>query len=87
MPPVMLDALQDALAASIRNVFWVGTVLAGLALLVTFSLPRDGEGVVAGDARPSEDSCSVEAGERLLIAELAPLDPEHEPEPAAARGD
>jgi EmrB/QacA subfamily drug resistance transporter len=86
MRPDTLDALQDALAASIRNVFWVGTVLAGLALLVTFRLPRDG-GVGVGDARPSEESCSVEAGERLLVAELAPLDPEHEPEPAAARGD
>ncbi len=86
MPPATLDALQDALAASIRNVFWVGTVLAALALLVTFSLPRDGEGGV-GETRPSKDSCSVEAGERLLIAELAPLDPEHEPEPVTARGD
>lgn len=87
MPPVMLDALQDALAASIRNVFWVGTVLAALALLVTFGLPRDGKGDAGEAPQPDEDSCSVEAGERLLIAELAPLDPEHEPEPVTARGD
>ena len=85
MPPATLDALQDALAASIRNVFWVGTVLAGLALLVTFWLPRDGEG--AAEARPAEEACGVEECERLLVAELAPLDPEHEPEPVSTRGD
>ncbi|MCA1632178.1 MAG: MFS transporter [Acidobacteria bacterium] len=87
MPPDTLDALQDALAASIQNVFWVGTVLAALALLVTFRLPRD-EGDGAGDDKHlTEDSCSVEACERLMIAELAPLDSEHEPEPVTARGD
>lgn len=86
MPPDTLDALQDALAASIRNVFWVGTVLAGLALLVTFRLPRD-EGGGGDEVRPADDSYSMEACERLMIAELAPLDSEHEPEPATARGD
>jgi EmrB/QacA subfamily drug resistance transporter len=85
MQPDTLDALQDALAASIRNVFWMGTALAAMAMLVTFRLPSRGGG--EDDESLTEESCSVEACERNMITELAALDPEHEPEPVAARGD
>jgi hypothetical protein len=40
LPPGILDALQEAMATSIHKVFWVGTVLSAMALLVCFFLPR-----------------------------------------------
>jgi len=45
LPPNVLDALQEAMAVSIHKVFWVGTVLSAMALLVCFFLPprRDEE--------------------------------------------
>jgi predicted MFS family arabinose efflux permease len=39
LPPNVLDALQEAMAVSIHKVFWVGTVLSAMALLVCFFLP------------------------------------------------
>ena len=72
-----LEALRDALAASVGRVFWTGAVVSALALLVTFALPRRGERGATPD--PTAEECSAEAGERLLVAELAALDPDHEP--------
>ena len=77
LPPNVLTALQDSLASAIHNVFWVGTALAALALLVSFALPRGRQNGAPG--QPTEESCSPEACERLVISELAALDPEHEP--------
>ena len=77
----MLGVLQGSLTEAIHNVFWVGTVLSGLALLSAFWLPRTGE--ESYDA-PTEDACCAETGERMVMAELATLDPENEP--VAARG-
>ncbi|HEX8354786.1 MAG TPA: MDR family MFS transporter [Pyrinomonadaceae bacterium] len=76
LPPVVLDQLQEAMAASIHKVFWTGTALAGLALVVAFWLPRDGD---AGVAPPDEETCAAETGERMVIAEFATLEPEEEP--------
>ncbi|HWS53344.1 MAG TPA: MDR family MFS transporter [Pyrinomonadaceae bacterium] len=81
LPPATLDALRDALASSVHRVFWAGTVVSGLALLITFALPRRGR----GGATPPEEACGVEACERMVMAELAALDPAHEP--VAAEGD
>lgn len=77
LPPNVLAALQDSLASAIHNVFWVGTALAALALMVSFALPRGKHDGAPG--QPTEESCSPEACERLVISELAALDPEHEP--------
>ena len=82
LPPGALDALQGAMAGAIHNVFWVGTVLAALALVVAFFLPRKGDSSVEP---PTEDACRAETGERMMMAELTTIDPEHEP--AAVRGD
>ena len=82
LPPEVLDELQNAMAASIHNVFWTGTALAGLALLVALLLPRQGEEGAA--APPDEETCRAETGERMVIAELATLEPEDEP--AASKG-
>jgi EmrB/QacA subfamily drug resistance transporter len=76
LPADVLVALQSALARSIHRVFWVGTVLAGLALLVSFRLPRRGD---AAYHPPTEETCPAEACERLVVAEVAALDPAHEP--------
>jgi EmrB/QacA subfamily drug resistance transporter len=76
LPPEVLDELQEALAASIHNVFWTGTALAGLAFLVAFWLPRSGD---AGVAPPDEEACCAETGERMVIAEFTTLEPEEEP--------
>ena len=82
LTPAAFDALQGALAASMHGVFRVGTVVAALALLAVFFLPRAGHG---GLEHPTEDTCDAETGERMMMAELTTLDPEHEP--VAARGD
>jgi EmrB/QacA subfamily drug resistance transporter len=81
LPPVVLEELQESLASAIHRVFWVGTALAFLALLVAFFLPRKGEGLGA----PTEDECCAETGERLVMAEFTTLDAEDEP--VAAQGD
>ncbi|HYG10568.1 MAG TPA: MFS transporter, partial [Pyrinomonadaceae bacterium] len=82
LPPAALDALRRAMAGAIHNVFWVGTVLAALALLVSLYLPRAGDETTAP---PTEAECSPETGERMVMAELTTIDPEHEP--VASRGD
>lgn len=41
--PAALDVLQSAMASAIQRVFWVGTVLSALALLVSLFLPRAGK--------------------------------------------
>ena len=76
LPPRVLDELQGAMAAAIHKVFWVGTALAALALLVGFRLPRGGDGLAAP---PTEETCRAETGERMVIAEFATLEPEDEP--------
>lgn len=81
LPANVLDALQGAMAAATHNVFWVGTVLAGLALLVSFYMPRSGHGTTAP---LTEDECSAETGERMVMAELTTIDPEHEPSASGA---
>jgi hypothetical protein len=76
LPPAVLEELQGAMAAAIHNVFWTGTALSGLALLVALRLPRRGDRTVAP---PDEESCCAETGERMVIAEFATLEPEEEP--------
>jgi EmrB/QacA subfamily drug resistance transporter len=77
LSPTALNALQSALASAIHNVFWVGAVVSALALLAVFALPGAGHG--AASQPPSEETCSAEQCERLVAAELATFDPEHEP--------
>jgi hypothetical protein len=81
LPPAVLDELQEAMATAIHKVFWTGTALAGLALLVAFWLPRSGD---SGVAAPDEETCCAETGERMVMAEFATLEPEDEP--VASRG-
>jgi EmrB/QacA subfamily drug resistance transporter len=82
LPPGALDALRGAMAGAIHNVFWVGTVLAALALLVSFYLPRAGDDT---SVPPTEAECSAGTGERLVMAEFTTIDADNEP--VANRGD
>ncbi len=82
LPPAALDALRGAMAGAIHNVFWVGAALASLALLVSFYLPRNDSHTTEP---PTEDECCAETGERMVMAEMTTLAPEHEP--VASRGD
>jgi hypothetical protein len=76
LSPDALNALQSALASAIHNVFWVAAVVSALALLASFALPRASEGATRP---PTDETCSPEQCERLVAAELATFDPEHEP--------
>jgi MFS family permease len=84
LPPDALDALRGSMAGAIHRVFWVGTAFAGLALLVSFYLPRKKRREDADDW-PTEDACRSQTGERMMMAELTTIDPEHEP--VATEGD
>lgn len=76
LAPGALDALRGAMASAIHMVFWAGTVASALALLVVFFLPRRGDPAVE---EPTEDTCDAGTGERMVMAELTTIDPEHEP--------
>ncbi|MDQ1611593.1 MAG: hypothetical protein QOG00_1524 [Pyrinomonadaceae bacterium] len=81
LPPATLDALRGAMASAIHSVFWVGGVLAALALLVSLYLPRAGD----GSSPPTEAECGAETGERMVMAEFTTIDPEHEPVASSPR--
>jgi EmrB/QacA subfamily drug resistance transporter len=76
LPPEVLDQLQESMASAVHNVFWTGTAMSGLALLVALRLPRRG---AAGVAPPDEEACCAETGERMVMAEFTTLEPEDEP--------
>lgn len=76
LSPATLDVLQGSLAAAIHKVFWVGTVVSALSLLICFWLPRRGDD--APDTPPKK-ACTAESGERMMVAEITALDAEHEP--------
>lgn len=82
LPASALEQLQGALAAAVHSVFWATSIVSALALIVCLWLPRRKD---AAQGPPPEDACTVKTGERLIAAEIAALDSEHEP--AAVQGD
>ena len=76
LPAGALEILQEAMASALHNVFWLGTVLAALALIVSLFLPRQGDSSIKP---PTEEECDAETGERMIMAELTNIDSEHEP--------
>lgn len=70
LDPVQLAHLESALVESLQGVFRVSGALAAVALFVAFTLPRDTHHAPA--AETSE-------GERMVMAEMTTIDPEHEP--------
>lgn len=72
LPAATLAALQDAMAAAIHPVFWVGSAVSLLALFVAFGLP----------ARPGEIGGHVtdeNAGETMLMAEQTTINARNQP--------
>ena len=71
LSPPILAALQDSMTAAIHPVFIVGAVVAVLALLAAFMLPK---------LRRDEDCPpGVDCGETMLMAEQTTIDPRNEP--------
>jgi EmrB/QacA subfamily drug resistance transporter len=69
LPPELLNVLQEAMAKSIHNVFWVGALLSLSALLVAFLLPK----------QSGKDDIIKVDGEEMLMAEHTTIDPKNEP--------
>ncbi|HET7712270.1 MAG TPA: MDR family MFS transporter [Thermoanaerobaculia bacterium] len=74
--PAALEILQESLGRSIRTVFAASGVLSAAALIFAFFLPRDRPVSVARRDEPIVE----QDGEKFVMAEMAVLDPEHEPE-------
>jgi len=84
--PELLTAMSGALAGALHNVFLTGVVFAFLAVLSGFWLPsgreeKEGQAVKVPETRPRTPAeC-----ERLLMAEMTTINPEHEPDAVQAR--
>lgn len=74
--PELIRAMSNALGGALRNVFMTGAAIAALALLSGFWLPPGHLKPV--DAEEKIPSSTAEC-ERLLMAEMTTIDPEHEP--------
>lgn len=72
LPPATLNVLQEAMAAAVRPVFWVGVVVCFLALLVALALPKKGR---AFDAPEAQEDC----GESMLMAEHTTINARNQP--------
>jgi EmrB/QacA subfamily drug resistance transporter len=79
--PVELFRAMAALGGALQRVFIVGVIFAALALIVGFMLPKR---QAATAAAPPTDAPSTADCERMLMAEMATIDAEHEPAMTAA---
>jgi EmrB/QacA subfamily drug resistance transporter len=78
--PDLLKAMEAALGGALQNVFFVGTGFAALGLLSGFWLPSKGSSsATRADQREDKIPSSPAECERLLMAEMTTIDPEHEP--------
>ena len=86
MPPSLLKAMAGVLGSALHNVFLVGVVLAALALVSGFWLPRV-DTALSPERQHALDKAAASPAKckRLLMAEMTTLDSENEP--AAAEGD
>ena len=84
--PELLTAMSGALAGALHNVFLTGVACAFLAFLSGFWLPSGKEEAESESAKSAEKlpRTSVEC-ERLLMAEMTTISPEHEPDSVQAR--
>ena len=76
--PELLRAMSSALGGALHNVFTTGAIIAAIALVSGLWLP-------AGQIKPAAESAQEKIAsspaecERLLMAEMTTIDPEHEP--------
>jgi EmrB/QacA subfamily drug resistance transporter len=72
LSPEVMAILQGALAGALDNVFWMAAGCALIGLGMVRLLP-------SRITQPTAASCSEAVREKLLIEEMAVIDPEHEP--------
>jgi EmrB/QacA subfamily drug resistance transporter len=72
LSPDILAVLQDAMAAAIHPVFWVGAIVSLLAMLTAFALPKHS---VETGHHHSEKNC----GETMLMAEQTTINARNQP--------
>ncbi|HKQ05780.1 MAG TPA: MDR family MFS transporter [Blastocatellia bacterium] len=81
LPVELFRAMAAALGGALQRVFIVGVIFAALALIVGFMLPKRQAATAA--ASPTEAPSTADC-ERMLMAEMATIDAEHEPAMTAA---
>ena len=85
LPPAIIAPLKDALGSALQKVFIAGAIFAALSLVSGFWLPSVRALLAKRQAAAQEKIASSPAEcERLLMAEMTTLDPEHEPSVIAA---
>ena len=72
LPSGILPVLQDAMAAAMHPVFWVGAAMCVLALFAAFWLPK---GRAETDAKEADENC----GETMLMAEQTMINARNQP--------
>lgn len=72
LEPATLNVLQEAMAAAVRPVFWVGGAVCALALVVAFALPKRRR--ETGEPEPSDD-----CGETMLMASQTTINARNQP--------
>jgi EmrB/QacA subfamily drug resistance transporter len=92
LPPALLHSMEGALAQALHNVFIVGAVFSALALVAGFLLPANASSATSEEKleqtlHPTEAQSTAAECEKLLMAELTTIDPEHEPEIIEASSD
>jgi EmrB/QacA subfamily drug resistance transporter len=84
--PELLTAMSGALAGALHNVFLTGVAFAFLAFLSGFWLPSGKvESESEGAKGPERIPRTSAECERLLMAEMTTISPEHEPDAVKAR--
>ena len=79
----LFRAVAAALGGALQRVFIVGVIFAALALVVGFMLPKQ----AATAAAPPTEAPSTADCERMLMAEMATMEAEHEPAMTSATSD
>jgi len=72
LPPAVLISLQDAMAAAIHPVFWVGAIVSVFALFVTLLLPRHS---MSGEGHATNEP----VGEKMIMAEQTVINARNQP--------
>jgi EmrB/QacA subfamily drug resistance transporter len=71
IPPETLEILQDSMATSIHQVFWVAAVLSGLAFLVSLLLPKQDKGKI--------HETDGDVGEKTFMAQQTTINQRNQP--------
>jgi len=74
LSPETLNVLQQAMAASVHPVFWVGAVVCLLSLFISFTLPKKGE-----SGEEPIHSTESDVGETMLMAEQTTINARNQP--------